>query len=235
MAQCTAQSKRSGEQCRRRAMRGRSVCLMHGGRSRAGIAHPNFRTGKYSRDILASNLEADYRRSLEDPRLMELRDDIAILEARERELLRRLAEDSDSAESSTRWNQTRLMFRQFKQARARDDDRTAAWALGELERLIIDGDGEARLTDDLQRLIGNKAKLIEAEHKRQMDGEGYYTPERVMGMMTLVASAARETIRDSQTLATFAERLRRVTVGALGDGETVEAGGVVDAKGEMEH
>ena len=31
--QCTAKSKRSGERCRRAAIRGGSVCMMHGGKS----------------------------------------------------------------------------------------------------------------------------------------------------------------------------------------------------------
>lgn len=31
--QCRARSKRSGEQCRKAAMRGKMVCLAHGGRS----------------------------------------------------------------------------------------------------------------------------------------------------------------------------------------------------------
>ncbi|MFZ9967873.1 MAG: HGGxSTG domain-containing protein, partial [Steroidobacteraceae bacterium] len=31
--QCRARSKRSGEQCRKAAMKGKTVCLAHGGRS----------------------------------------------------------------------------------------------------------------------------------------------------------------------------------------------------------
>lgn len=40
MAQCKAKSKRSGERCRRYAMKGKAVCSMHGGKSK-GAAKNN--------------------------------------------------------------------------------------------------------------------------------------------------------------------------------------------------
>jgi hypothetical protein len=43
--QCTAHSKRTGERCRNYALKDRSVCKFHGGRSRRGVDHPNFRHG----------------------------------------------------------------------------------------------------------------------------------------------------------------------------------------------
>lgn len=44
---CTANSKRTGEPCRNPAVRGWSVCRMHGARGGAqpGTAHPNYRHG----------------------------------------------------------------------------------------------------------------------------------------------------------------------------------------------
>jgi hypothetical protein len=47
VAQCAAMSKRTGERCRRPAARGRRVCAMHGGKSLAWFAHPNYRHGGY--------------------------------------------------------------------------------------------------------------------------------------------------------------------------------------------
>lgn len=47
--QCSAQSKRSGKQCRKSAVRQRTVCHMHGGRSPRSVASPHFRHGRYSK------------------------------------------------------------------------------------------------------------------------------------------------------------------------------------------
>jgi hypothetical protein len=61
--QCVARSKRSGERCKNFALRGRSCCKFHGGRSRRGKAHPNYKTGVHCKDakeaakILAHFLE----------------------------------------------------------------------------------------------------------------------------------------------------------------------------------
>ena len=51
---CTATSKRSGKPCRSPAVRGWSVCRMHGARGGAkpGATHPNWKHGGRSGDML---------------------------------------------------------------------------------------------------------------------------------------------------------------------------------------
>lgn len=82
MAQCTAQSKRTGEQCRRHAVTGYSVCQVHGAGSphqgRPGGAPPT--TGRYS---LAKQkaLAAKVSQYLADPAPGDLRAELALLRA----------------------------------------------------------------------------------------------------------------------------------------------------------
>ena len=90
--QCTATSKRSGNQCRKPAMRGRTVCLAHGGRTPRGVASPHFKTGRHSRS-LPGHLVADYERALNDPKLLSLRDEIALNEAMLVTVLHQLGDD----------------------------------------------------------------------------------------------------------------------------------------------
>ena len=47
--QCTAKSKRSGQRRRNYACKDRKTCRMHGGTSKRGLEHPNYKTGKYSK------------------------------------------------------------------------------------------------------------------------------------------------------------------------------------------
>ena len=93
--QCTAMSKRSGVQCRKPAMRGRTVCLAHGGRTPRGVASPHFKTGRYSRS-LPVHLVADYERARQDTTLLSLRDDIALNETMIVTLLQQLDESPGS-------------------------------------------------------------------------------------------------------------------------------------------
>ena len=53
--QCTARSKRSGQPCRAPAVRGWTVCRMHGARGggRPGPANPNWKHGARSGEAVA--------------------------------------------------------------------------------------------------------------------------------------------------------------------------------------
>lgn len=64
---CRARSKRSGEQCRKAAMRGKAVCLAHGGRSTgpktaagrakcAEVKTMHGREGRQTREVRAKKL-----------------------------------------------------------------------------------------------------------------------------------------------------------------------------------
>ena len=50
--QCSATSKRSSCRCKNYACRGRSTCRMHGGTSKRGSNHPNFRHGRCVKESL---------------------------------------------------------------------------------------------------------------------------------------------------------------------------------------
>jgi hypothetical protein len=63
--QCTATSKLSGERCRNYACQGRHTCRMHGGTSRRGRDHPNYKSGKYS--TVLKGAVRKFRRLLKRP------------------------------------------------------------------------------------------------------------------------------------------------------------------------
>jgi hypothetical protein len=49
--QCTAKSKRSGKRCRNYACQDRETCRMHGGTSKRGCEHWNYKTGEHSKVV----------------------------------------------------------------------------------------------------------------------------------------------------------------------------------------
>ena len=84
--QCAAKCKATGEQCRRRAVNGKRVCTVHGGLTPSGSASVHFKSGRYSRHLPA-RLAERYHKAQADQRLLELREEIALIDARLCDLL----------------------------------------------------------------------------------------------------------------------------------------------------
>lgn len=95
MAQCTAKSKQSGQRCKRYAVPGKTVCVMHGGKSPGGLASPNLKTGRHSK-YLPKNLLGKYKEALADNDLLQLRDEVALIDARLAEVLGKIEAGADS-------------------------------------------------------------------------------------------------------------------------------------------
>lgn len=86
-------------------MKGRTVCLAHGGRTPRGVASPHFRTGRHSRD-LPTRLAVRFEAAEGDPRLLELRGELALLDARIEELLGQLDRgEGDEANDAPLWRE----------------------------------------------------------------------------------------------------------------------------------
>lgn len=77
-------------------MRGRNVCLAHGGKTPRGVASPHFKTGRYSRS-LPGHLLAAYEEALRDPRLLSLQDELALTDAMICELLSQVDDDTPAS------------------------------------------------------------------------------------------------------------------------------------------
>ena len=97
---CTAKSKRSGQKCRNKPVKGRTVCRMHGGKSLRGIAHPNYKEGRYAKDLPLS-LAKEFDPNVDSRKLTSLGEDIALNDLRIGELLRKLKEKGEPLHSPT--------------------------------------------------------------------------------------------------------------------------------------
>lgn len=93
---CRAWSPRNGRQCRRLAMRGKRVCATHGGKGGRPPIH-----GKYT---IARALADAFEVAIMHPRLLSLRDEVAILTVRLSDLIARIADvEPDSSEAADIW------------------------------------------------------------------------------------------------------------------------------------
>src|SRR5512137_2855467 len=86
---CQAWSRQENRQCTMYPMVGKEVCRMHGGKSAGGIASPLWKHGRQSKYLPARMRDA-YNASLTDKELLELRGEIALVDARITDLLQRV-------------------------------------------------------------------------------------------------------------------------------------------------
>jgi hypothetical protein len=186
MAQCTARSKRSGQQCRKAAMHGRTVCYHHGGMSLIGAASRRFKHGRYSK-VLPTRLAARYAESLANPTLLSLREDLAVCEARVADLLQRV----DSGESGALWQQLRAVQEGFSQALVVRDVAQMRRQYTALEQLIEAGSADAATWQEIQHLWETRCRLTQAEVKLLVTQEQMVTTQQLL----VCFGALTETIR----------------------------------------
>jgi hypothetical protein len=125
---CGALTRR-GTACAQPAMRN-GRCRMHGGKTPRGMDSSNFRHGRYSKSV-PDQLVTTYRRSLADEERHELRDEIALAEAKVADLLTGMRH----GESDRLW--LKLLSLELRMRRAPEEK--AAELLDEILRLIRGG------------------------------------------------------------------------------------------------
>ena len=81
MNRCKAKTKQTGKRCKRSPTPGREVCRLHGGATPRGIDSPHFKHGRYSK-AMPDRLIEKYETARNDPDLITMRDDIALIDAR---------------------------------------------------------------------------------------------------------------------------------------------------------
>lgn len=98
-AQCGAKT-RSGSPCKRPPVPGRKRCKLHGGNTPvAGPTHPTYKHGRYSKALNGTPLDELYQTARTDPKLLALREDIALLTSMQQQTIAGL----QTGESGEAW------------------------------------------------------------------------------------------------------------------------------------
>lgn len=199
---CKARSKRSGEQCKKDAMLGREVCLAHGGRSPIGVASPNLKHGRSSRD-LPTRLHQRYHEFLSDRRYVELRDEVAVIDVFISQALRGL----DTGDSS--WFRKELMrtWKALLKARRDGDAEEMTKLMNDLGELIETHHGPQAAEADVVKLIQQRKRLVESERKRRIEEQHMVAIEEVMVFAGAMLEAVRRNVADPHKAAAIAAEL----------------------------
>jgi hypothetical protein len=162
MAQCNAKSKRTGKQCRARAMPN-GKCYHHGGAALKGAAHPNFKDGSRSK-YMPKFLAPAFAEALNNPELLNLSESIAGQEA----IVRDAYDSLNQGEAPTRLvGRIRAEWREFWNATGRGDQEAVAEHRQRIGVLL----GQAATVAATLERIGNaeeiKRRLVDTEIKRR--------------------------------------------------------------------
>jgi hypothetical protein len=211
---CTARSKqRQGAPCQGKAMKGRTVCYHHGGKSRLGPGHYKHVTGKYSK-FLPSRMAADYAAVQKDPQLLELRDAIAAVDARIIDLLKRV----DTGEAGALWQAARDAMARLRLEQAKNNIDGMLLAISQAERAISQGAGDYAAWHEIQALIEQRRKLCDSENRRVTQAHDSLNAEEAMVLLRVVVGIVQRHVTDRRILGAIAADIQGTVLARQQDG-----------------
>ncbi|MGH9818998.1 MAG: HGGxSTG domain-containing protein [Pyrinomonadaceae bacterium] len=193
---------RSGGKCKVAGMQN-GRCRIHGGLTPKGIASPNFITGRYSA-YLPTNLAARYQTAIQDPKLLELGDEIGFTQA----LLSERMEKLFAGESRDLWTYLKALFAEYEDALDENDERIEPLR-SKMRMTISRGFQAFNVFETTQPIVEQLRKLKESENKRLKDLQATITVQQAMGIIAMLASILKTHISDPKVLAAISEDLAR--------------------------
>lgn len=162
-------------------------CRMHGGNARRGPDHPRFKTGKHSK-VIPERMAATYDAAVKDRQILALQADVALLDARIEDLLRRV----DTGEAGTLWRDAWTAFQGIQEAiRERDNEKGLRYTT-QLRMILQQGRDDYRAWDEVGKVLEQKRRMIESESKRQVQ-ERFLVPIVEMGLIVRALAGAVST------------------------------------------
>ena len=189
----------------RRAMQGKRVCSKDGGKSLQGIAHPNFKTGRYTRSIPQKLLPA-FERAINDPDLLALNQDIATVEAMIDDTLRTL----ETGDLAALFGEVRTLWSRLWPAVQREDREAVTRIRDRLGDLILLGASEALAVAKFLELTEQKRRLTESESRRREKMQEYLRAEDAAISYKALAMAVRNNVKDRDVLSSIADEFARI-------------------------
>jgi hypothetical protein len=203
---------RAGGTCKMPAM-SNGRCRMHGGKTPRGYASANFKHGKYSK-YLPANLQKQYEASLKDSDLLSLVNELALVDSRLAELIKKL----DTKESGRLWLKANEVFREMVVALRESRLRDVNSQMARLSEILEKGQDEYGVWHDIGEQMDRRRALADAERRRMVDAQYMVDVEKAKTLMAALAASVRKHVTDTKILAAISEDFLRLTQGS--DGRT---------------
>ena len=170
-------------------------CRMHRGGAVKGIAHPDFKDGRYSK-VLPIRLLSRYHEAAKDPDLLVARHEIALCDSRLADLISRV----DSGESGELWKNAAKAMDDLRLSRASKDSGLMADALNSLEQIITAGAADYAAWNEIGKLLDRRQRFVESERKRLVEMQQTMTADQANALVAALISAVRKNVTDRDIL-----------------------------------
>jgi hypothetical protein len=161
--------------CRHLPVAGRARCRFHGGNAEIGLANVKTRTGKYSKNI-GSRLIAAYQEGMRDKEHLDLKDNVAVVDA----LIQETLANMGGVPSAKLWKDAKGLYDKLVRAIRASDQEIIALALNELGTLIRQGNGDAEAKKELKGYFESKRRLVETDARIKRDKNRYVDAEEYL-------------------------------------------------------
>jgi hypothetical protein len=161
---------------------------------------------------LPAHLRADFERACKDQELHSLHKQIALLSARELELIRGLGEDE-----SPPWGRVVDALVDYERSLAGNDAAKREQALANLKTMLRQGAEQAQRYEStwhkLQELFQEKSRLTTAESKREQQLNQYVALTDLLALLTSLMACIRENVPDVGARQRIQDRYRELVNG----------------------
>lgn len=202
MTQCKAKANRTGQQCQRWAMKGKEVCMMHGGKAGRPPVH-----GKYSKKV-PRWLQESYEHHKELGDLTDQHEKLALLNA----LIDHKLEEMGEATSAELWEVACMLFNELKRDSFEGDMGTLIVdkkTVHKLESTLKNGLGVSQKELDIRKIIQEAGQVADIEVRRQKNLTALNVQE-ANALLTLVIDAVRSTFpNEPRKVIDIADQLRK--------------------------
>lgn len=171
-------------------------CRLHGGKTPSGIASPQYKTGRYSK-VMPTRLRPRYEEAQQDGALLELREDVALIDARLGDLLSRV----DTGESGALWGRLLTAKAELMDARRSGDTITITTALNTILELISKGHADYQAWREVGMVLDQRRKLVESERRRLVEMQQTLTVEKAMLLIGAIGGIIKAHVDDRAILA----------------------------------
>ncbi len=212
---CNGRNKGKRTYCKRTpgwgtSHKGTGRCKNCGGNNLSGIAHSNYRGRGYSKDI-PSRLMAQYEASLNDPKLLTLRSELALCDAKISELLQSLK----SAEACTGTEIPAVALgKALRRSKAAVQKGMGPGAflnvLDTLESLVKDVISSTRLWEEMGTWIDRRQRLTDSEIRHMIQSQTMISVQEMTVLVGGILRVLRDRIDDRKLLGLIAEDVGRL-------------------------
>lgn len=185
------------EQNKHRRTKGR--CALHGGKSPAGMASPHCKGMGYS-TLLPQRLVDKFVENAEDPEILSLREEIALLRVRAQELASSLQQPVGGAVSGEHWGLLKELWKRFTAAMNDGKIEDAQRLATEVGGLINGGMSAAQTWEAIQSTVERISMVAFRESRRIADQDQTMTAQQAITLVASIMRSIRTHVADKDSL-----------------------------------